>query len=149
MCRARLPSAVPVAMSIALSDLIIRQTEIPIGSSSAHRSRKAVKYCFVDPPVSAVSDGMTKPRGPLWFCCSRATSLRLNAQLAVVRVRGFSAQTRRDWGHPTWRPSRWVFPHLPSSPIVPPSSPGEAFRGRVKRRKPIKILEKSHSNKKT
>ena len=61
-CRARLPSAVPVAMSIALSDLIIRQTEIPIGSSSAHRSRKAVKYCFVDPPVSAVSDGMTKPR---------------------------------------------------------------------------------------
>ena len=33
-------------------------------------------------------------------------------------------------------------PHLPSSPIVPPSSPGEAFRGRVKRRKPNKILEK-------
>ena len=29
-----------------------------------------------------------------------------------------------------------------SSPIVPPSSPGEAFRGRVKHRKPIRILEK-------
>ena len=33
-------------------------------------------------------------------------------------------------------------PHLPSSPIVPPSSPGEAFRGRVKRSEAIAKIRK-------